>query len=261
MSLPSRASSDCATTRRGAASGRIEIEDEACPGLLFRVTPRNVKSFSVIYRVLGEGGTSPKGRLLAGKQDRIFNWVVDREIVADKPIHGLKRGDLQATEEAGRALTDEEIRYIWSATFGLGYPFGPLYRLLLLTGQRRTEWAAASRSEINMDKEWLEVPKARYKGDRDHVVPLTEKSLEIVKDLPAWPGNDYFLFSTRDGRIPISGFSMFVPYRVHDLRVTCETRLATLGYNQDVTDAVLGHANTSLALTLLMIGSLARQLL
>ena len=39
-------------------SGRIEIEDEACPGLLLRVTPRNVKSFSVIYRVLGEGGIS-----------------------------------------------------------------------------------------------------------------------------------------------------------------------------------------------------------
>jgi hypothetical protein len=46
------------------AGGRIEIEDGACPGLLLRVTPRNVKSFSVIYRVLGEGGTSPKGRLL-----------------------------------------------------------------------------------------------------------------------------------------------------------------------------------------------------
>jgi hypothetical protein len=52
-------------------SGRIEIEDEACPGLPLRVTSRNVKSFSVIYRVLGEGGTSPKGRLLAGKQHRV----------------------------------------------------------------------------------------------------------------------------------------------------------------------------------------------
>ena len=152
----------------------------------------------------------------------------------------------------------------------MGYPFGPLYRLLLLTGQRRTEWAAASRSEINLDKGWLEVPKARYKGDRDHVVPLAEKSLGIVKELPAWPGNDYFLFSTRDGRMPISGFSkgkvrldeqvkramasqtpelVFVPYRVHDLRVTCETRLATLGYNQDVRDAVLGHAKPGLQKT------------
>jgi hypothetical protein len=272
-------------------SGRIEIEDEACPGLLLRVTPRNVKSFSVIYRVLGEGGTSSKGRLLAGKQHRItlgatppldlttarrqtreiiqaategndlrterlqknlirsvntfeavfkrfmeieiipnveawknvdgvlrryvlphwaktpvhdirrshihelidqlvkqgkqgsarevrkhlsrfFNWIVDREIIVDNPIHGLKRGDLQATEEAGRALSDEEIRLVWQASLSLGYPFGPLYQLLLLTGQRRTEWAAASRSEINLDKRWLEVPKARYKGGRDHIVPL-----------------------------------------------------------------------------------------
>jgi integrase len=370
-------------------SGRIEIEDEACPGLLLRVTPRNVKSFSVIYRVLGEGGASPNGRLLAGKQHRItlgatppleltaarrqardimqaategrdlrterreknlirsvntfeavfkrfmdieiipnvgawrnvdgvlrrhvmprwattpvhdirrshihelidelvkngkhgsarevrkhlsrfFNWVVDREIIADNPIHGLKRGDLQATEEAGRALTDDEIRFIWRATFSLGYPFGPLYRLLLLTGQRRTEWAAAIRSEINLDKGWLEVPKARYKGDRDHVVPLAEKSLEIVKELPAWPGSDYFVFSTRDGRVPVSGFSkgksrldeevrramsdhnptsLLVPYRVHDLRVTCETRLATLGFNQDIRDAVLGHAKPGLQKT------------
>ena len=308
------------------SSGRIEIEDEACPGLLLRLTPRNVKSFSVIYRVLGEGGTSPKGRLLAGKQHRItlgatpplelttarrqtreiiqaategrdlrterreknlirsvntfeavfkrfmeieiipnveawknvdgvlrrhvlphwsntpvhdirrshihelidelvkqgkhgsarevrkhlsrfFNWIVDREIVPDNPIHGLKRGDLQATGEAGRALGDEEIRHIWRAAPLLGYPFGPLYQLLLLTGQRRTEWAAASRSEIKLDKRWLEVPKARYKGDRDHIVPLGAATLTIVEKLPVWSGNDYLLFSTKDGRVPISGFS------------------------------------------------------
>ncbi|MBR1247529.1 site-specific integrase [Bradyrhizobium sp. AUGA SZCCT0169] len=370
-------------------SGRMEVEDEACPGLLLRVTPRNVKSFSVIYRVLGEGGTSPKGRLLAGKQHRItlgatppleltaarrqardimqaategrdlrterreknlirsvntfeavfkrfmeieiipniaawknvdgvlrrnvlplwantpvhdirrshihelidglvkegkhgsarevrkhlsrfFNWVVDREIIADNPIHGLKRSDLQASDEAGRALSDEEIRYVWQAAASLGYPFGPLYQLLLLTGQRRTEWASASRSEINLDKNWLEVPKARYKGDRDHIVPLSNEALAIVGNLPTWSGNDYHLFSTTDGRVPISGFSKgkvrldeavkkamidqnvasaLVRYRVHDLRVTCETRLATLGFNQDVRDAVLGHAKPGLQKT------------
>ena len=113
----------------------------------------------------------------------------------DNPIHGLKRGDLQATEEAGRALNDDEIRHIWRASLSLGYPFGPLYQLLLLTGQRRTEWAAASRSEINLDKCWLEIPKARYKGDRDHIVPLAEEALTIVDKLPVWPGNDYFLLS------------------------------------------------------------------
>jgi integrase len=129
----------------------------------------------------------------------------------------------------------------------LGYPFGPFYQLLLLTGQRRTEWAAASRSEIKLDKRWLEVPKARYKGDRDHIVPLGAATLTIVEKLPVWSGNDYLLFSTKNGRMPISGFSKgklrldeavrremtsedpgstLVPYRIHDFRVTCETRLA-----------------------------------
>ena len=133
----------------------------------------------------------------------------------------------------------------------LGYPFGPLYQLLLLTGQRRTEWASATRSEIDLTKGWLEVPKSRYKGDRDHVVPLAATALSIFDRLPVWPGNDYFLFSTRDGRVPVSGFSngkarldegvrrimaghdsalALIPYRVHDFRVTCETRLALGSY-------------------------------
>ena len=370
-------------------SGRIEIEDEACPGLLLRITPRNVKSYSVIYRVVGEGGTSPTGRLLAGKQHRItlggtppleltdarrqardiiqaategrdlrterrernlirsvntfeavferfmqieiipnvgawrnvdgvlrrhalprwaktpiqdlrrshihelidelvqsgrhgvgrelrkhlsrfFNWAVDREIIADNPIHGFKRGDLQNNDEAGRALEDDEIRWVWHASSSLGYPFGPLYRLLLLTGQRRTEWAAARRSELNSDKRWLEVPKDRYKGDRDHIVPMAEQAWSVFEQLPVWPGNDYFLFSTRGGKVPVSGFSKgkarldqeiskqiaveqpgttLKPFRVHDLRVTCETRLARLGFNQDVRDAVIGHAKAGLQKT------------
>jgi hypothetical protein len=40
-----------------------------------------------------------------------------------------------------------------------------------------------------------------------------------------------------------------VPFRVHDFRVTCETRLATLGFSQDVRDGVLGHAKPGLQKT------------
>jgi integrase len=367
-------------------SGRMEIEDEVCPGLLLRVTPRGAKSFSVIYKVPGEGGVSPTGRLLAGSQRRItlgatpplaladarqqardiikaategrdprgerreqnlhrhsntfdtvldrfmeqaikpkvrawrnvervlrlhvkpawgstplvdirrsdvhelldtlvssgrkgtarevrkhlsrlFNWAIDREIITDSPAHGLRRDDLHQEEEAGRALTDGELRLAWAATGQMGYPFGPLYRLLMLTGQRRGEWAGASRSEINSNRRWLEVPRQRYKGRRDHIVPLPDTAWGIVDALPAWPGNDYFLLSSRGGRVPVSGFSKakarldelmlearqkedpeaaLVDFRVHDLRVTCETRLASLGFNQEVRDAVLGHAKPGL---------------
>ena len=92
-------------------------------------------------------------------------------------------------------------------------------------------------------------------------------ALGPVRGLPVWTGaNDYYLFSSRHGRVPVSGFSkgkealdelaqeylrkelgdpaaVLRHYRVHDFRVTCETRLAHLGFNQEVRDAVLGHAS------------------
>ncbi len=376
---------------RSPVSGRIELGDEICPGLLLRVSERGVKSFSVIYKVVGEGGVSRTGRLLKGKQHRItlgqwpalrlpearerarevvmaaydgrdmrderqannllrasntldsvaerfvrlhskpniknwrkvervlqlhvlphwgdrsikdikrsdvhnlidglvaedkvgtakevrkhlsslFNWAVDREIVMDNPIYRMTRADLKNTHEAGRALEDDELRAVWQAASELGYPFGPMYQMLILTGQRRNEWAAAHRSEINADDRLLEISRARYKGGRDHVVPFADRTWSIVETLPVWPREDYHLFSTTDGNKPVSGFSRakrrldknaekilrkntgaeaveLKRYRVHDFRVTCETRLANLGFSQEIRDAVLGHAKPGLQRT------------
>jgi len=51
---------------------------------------------------------------------RLFNWAVDRELLTDSPVHGLRRGDLDPNADAGRALTDEELRHIWRAAGDLG---------------------------------------------------------------------------------------------------------------------------------------------
>lgn len=374
--------------RNAPKSGRIEITDELCPGLILRVTPNGAKSFSVIYKIRGEGGVTPAGRLLTGRQHRMtlgatppldlksarvrakeillaanegrdlrqeratahanrrentferafhrfieqeikpsisswrnvervlrlhvmphwdgkglreirradvhqildnlvarglrgagsevrkhlsrfFNWAVDRELTTENPLAGLKRGDLGANEEAGRALSDVELRAVWLAACSLGYPFGPLFRLLMLTGQRRNDWAHARRSEINLGKCWLEIPRSRYKSRRDHIVPLCPRAIDILTQVPTYADGD-FVFSSREGRVPVAGFSkakatmdaeaedllkaqnpdqVLKNYRIHDLRVTCETRLATLGFNQDVRDAVLGHAKQGLQRT------------
>ena len=52
-------------------SGRLEFGDAIVPGLVVRITPRGVKSFSFAYKVPGEGGVSPTGRLLTGQQHRV----------------------------------------------------------------------------------------------------------------------------------------------------------------------------------------------
>lgn len=202
----------------------------------------------------------------------LFNWAINREICKHNPVMNLTRKDLKPNENAGRALQDDEIKAIWVATERLGYPFGPLYRLLLLTGQRKSEWSQARINELNIDEGYLEIPRARYKGRRDHIVPFSDATIDLLASLPEWGCENYYLFSTKAGRIPVGGFGQaknrmdnFVieelciiretktvnlqPYRLHDFRVTCETRLANLGFNQEIRDRVLGHAAPGLQKT------------
>ena len=91
-------------------------------------------------------------------------------------------------------------------------------------------------------------------------MPLSPPAQEIVDGLPK-KGN--YLFSSLDGRSPISGLSggkrrldrlvlaalrrddpgaTLARFRVHDLRITVETGMASLGVSREVRDAVLGHA-------------------
>lgn len=219
-----------------------------------------------------EKGLTGTARDVRKHLSRVFGWALDREIISENPLIGLKRKDLQYRADAGRALNDDELRAVWRGAERLGYPYGPYFQLMILTGQRRNEWAAARVSEICSKRKVLEIPKARYKGRRDHVVPLVPFAWEIFEAIPRWVGADPYLFSNQAGEVPISGFSkaktyldklateelrkasgdkpaILTDYRIHDFRVTCESRLADLGFNQDVRDAVLGHAKVGLQRT------------
>ena len=121
--------------------------------------------------------------------------------------------------------------------------------------------ASAARSEIDFENRCLEIPAERYKTNHVQVVPLADVAWELVNDLPVWNEGDY-LFSTTGGRIAINSAgaakkkidtlalahlrrddpnATLALWRIHDLRKTCETRLAMLGIIQEHRDPVLGH--------------------
>lgn len=202
----------------------------------------------------------------------LYNWAINRELCSANPALNLVRKDLKPNEEAGRSLQDDEIKAIWRATQRMGYPFGPIFQLLLLTGQRKSDWACARSKELNWSDTHLEIARARYKGRRDHIVPMSPVVKSVVEALPEWADDNYFLFSTQGGKTPVSGFAKakqrldglafeemvkitgnpkakLAAYRIHDFRVTCETRLANLGFNQEIRDRILGHAAPGLQKT------------
>jgi integrase len=75
---------------------------------------------------------------------RMFNWAVERGIVAASPIDKIKAPAPETKRE--RVLNDGEIQLAWQAFISVGWPFGQFAKLLLLTGARRDEVCSRARS-------------------------------------------------------------------------------------------------------------------
>ena len=105
-----------------------------------------------------------------------------------------------------RVLTDQELRWFWKAASSLDYPFGPLTRLLLLTGQRLSEVAEMTWAEIDSAKRLWTIPGERAKNDVAHEVPLSDAAMALIDALPRIASQKRFLFTTT-GTTPASGFS------------------------------------------------------
>ena len=168
-------------------------------------------------------------------------------------------------------LTDDEIRALWRSSGATSYPFGPLLRILLLTGQRKSEVAEARWSEFDLDKKLWTIPVARMKAKSVHVVPLTDEVVMILNSLPRFARGDY-LFTTTFGRKPVNGFSKMkgrldrrmlrtwpplgrkagierkamASFVLHDIRRTMRTHLSALPIPDLVRELVIGHAQKGL---------------
>ena len=101
-----------------------------------------------------------------------------------------------------------------------GWPFGPMFKLLLLTGQRRDEIGTVERTEIESrrNREWT-IPREKAKNDRAHEVHLSELAPNIIVEIP-WisrpradgAGSELSrYFFTTNGERPVSGFSKAKP--------------------------------------------------
>ena len=71
-----------------------------------------------------------------------------------------------------RVLADDEIQSIWNASTELGYPFGTVVKLLLLTGQRRDEVASMRWDDLDLEKGlWTQPAESNKSEGRDMQFP------------------------------------------------------------------------------------------
>ena len=203
---------------------------------------------------------------------KLFRWAVDRGDIERSPMAEMTPP--APTSSRDRVLADDEVRAVWNATVSLNVPFGAFFRLLILTGQRRSEVAGMSWAELDRATATWTIPAERAKNGLSHIVPLSAAVLKELGRIAAadneedgqdgrqWPESGFVLTTT--GRTPISGITKakkavdaaisngledrpLSAWRIHDLRRTLATGLQRLGVRLEVTEAILNHTSGSRA--------------
>ncbi len=196
---------------------------------------------------------------------RLFSWAIDRGEygLEHNPCERLKPKVLVGEKKPrSRVLNHAELRALWWASLATPYPYGPMYRLLALTGARRNEVSEARWSEIDLDGKLWTIPPARMKADAAHLIPLSDDAIGLLESLPRFDGGD-FVFSSGRGVRPVSGYSVakaeldrrikaelggkLEPFVTHDIRRTVRTGLSAIPDISDlVRELVIGHTKPDL---------------
>jgi integrase len=182
-----------------------------------------------------------------------FRWAQRRHYVEHSPCEGM-----QTVKRASRdrVLTDDELAAVYKSAETMGYPFGTIVQLCILTGQRRSEIAWLRRSFF--DGDILTLPAALAKNRREHVMPIGERSKSVIEAIthkedflfPALRGDKVFggwskQKAALDVLIAKNGYSV-ASWTLHDLRRTFATNLAALGVRLEITERLLNHVSGSL---------------
>jgi integrase len=197
-----------------------------------------------------------------------FAWALRRGKVPVNPFHAIPVAS--ATKSRDRVLSDPELAEIWRTTGEMAAPWGPFYRLSLLTLQRREEVAGMRWSEIAPNFDMWQLPASRMKNGKPHDVYLSEAARQVLRSIKKREECD-FVFTTT-GKTSVSGFSKakaaldavlvkgrekeaskdgkkapaLVQWRLHDFRRTGVSILARLGFDSIVVDTLLAHQPTKL---------------
>jgi len=201
-------------------------------------------------------------RAVFAQLSAFYGWALPRlDALPANPCIGAGRPAKPKARD--RVLNDNEIAALWRAADMESPPWQQAVKLLLLTGQRRSEVFEAEWSEFDLKEAVWTIPAERAKNNAAHIVPLSNEALAIIESIPKVDGSKFVFPAADNPANPCSGISKVVErlrkaiakdldrdvetWSLHDLRRTVATGLQRLGIRFEVTEAVLNHVSGSKA--------------
>ena len=176
---------------------------------------------------------------------QVFKWAMGRGYTDHNPVANSINPDNGVPRE--RVLDDAELSSIWN-NCASDNDYHRIIRLLILTACRISEVGGMQWSEFNEDRTVWTIPGDRVKNKRDHVLPLPGAFWQIVETVKHRPDRDFlFGYSDRgyanwgDPKIILDKQCAVVGWTHHDIRRTVATRMADIGIQPHIIEAVLNH--------------------
>jgi integrase len=212
-------------------------------------------------------GTLPLHNNVRAKLSAFFNWGVSEGLIEHNPVVGTVRHERKYRE---RVLSLPELTAIWHALDDIPLTvrsmpeFTNIMRVLMLTGQRKSEIANLPWCEVRENETFIDdgvtiigpaivLPPERSKNGRKHIVPLSKPAQFIVLRHPRGPDDEFVL--RRKSQIAwgvckvaldfalIARGHKLAPWVLHDLRRSVATHMGEKGIQPHVIEMVLNHVS------------------
>jgi integrase len=209
---------------------------------------------------MSERGANRRAGTARAVISSIFGYGLDRGLAAANPATGLRnRHDYQPRDVVA---SKDDIRRLWQAMesgdAAMSRPVIKIVKLALLTGLRRTEIAAAKKTELDLGSTSpvFTIPRGRAKNRNAHRVPLCPRAATLFREALTAAGDSAFVFpgERSDSHIASRSVSKAMErtrekvgikdITMHDLRRTAGTYMSRLGVPKDVRERILNHGGS-----------------
>ena len=237
--------------KRTGAEDRRKIDKDILPKLgtrkIANLTRRDIEDIHHAKR-----DTPYAANRVLSLLSRMFNVAIAWGWRADNPAKGIKRYDEASSE---RFLSPVELSRLTEAMDNHPEQRSVnAIRLLMLTGARRSEVLKADWSQFDLEVGVWVKPGATTKTKTEHRVPLSAPALQLLTDMNAvrknelvFPGNipDQPLKDIKRTWASICRAAGLEGVRLHDLRHTYASLLASSGVSLPIIAKLLGHTKVS----------------
>jgi integrase len=229
-----------------AKSYRQQIAAEILPALGRRkVSEIGFADVDALHRAITKRGRPYRANRVIATLSRMFSLAIKWHMRPDNPCKGIERN---TEHKRRRYLSTEELARLTAALAQYrDRQSADIIRLLLLTGARRGEVLAARWDDIDLDAGVWHKPGAATKQKAAHSVPLSEAARRLLlairhDDTWVFPANGSHRRDVKDAWAAICEAAHSKGARLHDLRHTYASVLASAGLSLPVIGALLGHA-------------------